>query len=194
MFKTVEWKNNAVVMIDQRVLPEKEKYNTYKDHKDVAKAIKDMVVRGAPAIGVSAALGIALGASKIKAKDMRAFRREFNKITKLMASTRPTAVNLFWGIDRMTKVVEENADATVEALKKRLIVEARSIHADDIDICRRIGKHGGKLLKNNSTVLTHCNAGALATAGYGTALGVVRGAVDAGKNIHVFADETRPFL
>lgn len=193
MFKTVEWKNNTVVMIDQTLLPEKEVYRRYSSYKEVAKAIKDMIVRGAPAIGVSAAMGVALGALKIKSKDMKGFNREFDKITALMASTRPTAVNLFWAIERMRRVASENASLGVEGLKKRLVKEAKDIHAEDIAICKEIGRHGGKLLKNG-TVLTHCNAGALATAGYGTALGVIRGAIEQGRQIAVFADETRPFL
>jgi len=194
MFKTVEWKNNTVVMIDQRVLPAREVYNTYRDYKGVAGAIRDMVVRGAPAIGVAAAMGVALGALKIKARDMKAFKREFEKVARLLAATRPTAVNLFWAIERMRRTASENEGLGVEGLKKRLIAEAIEIHRDDIEINRRIGGYGGKLLKNNSTVLTHCNAGALATAGYGTALGVIRGAIEAGKKISVYADETRPFL
>lgn len=193
MFKTVEWKNNTVVMIDQTLLPEKEVYRKYRTYNEVAKAIKDMIVRGAPAIGVAAAMGVALGALKIKSPDMKGFNREFDKITALMASTRPTAVNLFWAIERMKAVAAANASLGVAGLKKRLVEEAKKVHAEDIEICRLIGKHGGKLLKNG-TVLTHCNAGALATAGYGTALGVIRGAIEQGKKITVFADETRPFL
>ncbi|MBI5587389.1 MAG: S-methyl-5-thioribose-1-phosphate isomerase [Deltaproteobacteria bacterium] len=194
MFKTVEWKSTGVVMIDQTLLPEREVYRTYRDYRGVAGAIKEMVVRGAPAIGVAAAMGIAIGAVKVKAKDMKGFKREFDKIAKLLASTRPTAVNLFWAIERMRRVAAENEGLGVERLKKRLVAEAKEIHRDDIEINRRIGRHGGTLLKKNSTVLTHCNAGALATAGYGTALGVIRGAIEAGKKVRVFADETRPFL
>ena len=193
MFKTVEWKNNTVVMIDQTLLPEKEVYRKYKTYTEVAKAIKDMIVRGAPAIGVTAAMGVALGALKIKSSDMKGFKKELDKITSLMASTRPTAVNLVWAIERMKAVAADNASLGVAGLKKRLVEEAKRIHAEDIEICRMIGKHGGKLLKNG-TVLTHCNAGALATAGYGTALGVIRGAIEQGKKIAVYADETRPFL
>ncbi|MFQ5466451.1 MAG: S-methyl-5-thioribose-1-phosphate isomerase, partial [Thermodesulfobacteriota bacterium] len=194
MFRTVEWKNNAVVMIDQRVLPGREKYNTYRDYKGVARAIKDMVVRGAPAIGVAAAMGVALGALKVRTKDIKKFRREFGRISRHMAATRPTAVNLFWAIERMRGVVDAHPGASVDELKALLVEEARTIHDEDIEICRTIGRRGGRLLKKNSTVLTHCNAGALATAGYGTALGVIRGAVEQGKNVRVFADETRPFL
>ncbi len=193
MFKTVEWKNNTVVMIDQTVLPEKEVYRKYRTHTEVARAIKDMIVRGAPAIGVAAAMGVALGALKSKSSGMKGFKKEFEKITSLMASTRPTAVNLFWAIERMRKVAAENEGLGVDGLKKRLVEEALRVHAEDIEICRQIGRHGGKLLKNG-TVLTHCNAGALATAGYGTALGVIRGAIEQGKKIAVYADETRPFL
>jgi methylthioribose-1-phosphate isomerase len=193
MFKTVEWKNNTVVMIDQTLLPEKEVYRKYKTYTEVAKAIKDMIVRGAPAIGVAAAMGVALGALKIKSSDMKGFKKEFDKITSLLASTRPTAVNLFWAIERMKAVAAANAELGVAGLKKRLVEEALTVHSEDIEICKLIGKHGGKLLKNG-TVLTHCNAGALATAGYGTALGVIRGAIEQGKKITVFADETRPFL
>lgn len=195
MLEIVEWKNNSVVMIDQRLLPTKEVYNRYRDYKGVAKAIKDMVVRGAPAIGVSAAMGMALGALKIKTKDKKVFKREYAKIARHMAATRPTAVNLFWAIERMGKLFASLIeDHTIGEIKERLIEEAKRIHDEDIEINMRMGKAGGRLLKNNSTVLTHCNAGALATAGYGTALGVIRGAIAAGKNIRVFADETRPFL
>ncbi|MBI5885481.1 MAG: S-methyl-5-thioribose-1-phosphate isomerase [Deltaproteobacteria bacterium] len=194
MFKTVEWKNNRVVMIDQRLLPNKEVYNTYIDYKQVAGAIKDMVVRGAPAIGVSAAMGVALGGLSIKTEKPAEFKKALEKVTKLLASTRPTAVNLFWGIERMKAVVAAHPNASVAELKKLLVEEARRIHQEDIDICRRIGRHGGALLKDKFHVLTHCNAGALATAGYGTALGVIRGAIERGRNIKVYADETRPFL
>lgn len=195
MLEVVEWKNNTVVMIDQRLLPTKEVYNRYRDYKGVAKAIKDMVVRGAPAIGVSAAMGMALGALKIKTKDKKVFAREYQKIARHMGATRPTAVNLFWAIERMGALVENNIESlSIPALKELLIKEAKLVHDEDIEINKRMGKAGGRLLRNNSTVLTHCNAGALATAGYGTALGVIRGAIAAGKKIKVFADETRPFL
>ncbi len=194
MFKTVEWTDNGVVMIDQRVLPEKEVYRTYRDYKGVAGAIKDMVVRGAPAIGVAAAMGVALGASKIRTKDVAKFKKELDAICRLLASTRPTAVNLFWAIERMKGVAAANAGAGVDGLKKRLTEEAVKVYREDIEINKSIGRHGGRLLKKGSCVLTHCNAGALATAGYGTALGVIRGAQEAGKKVTVFADETRPFL
>ncbi|MBI5599642.1 MAG: S-methyl-5-thioribose-1-phosphate isomerase [Deltaproteobacteria bacterium] len=193
MFKTVEWKNNSVVMLDQTLLPGKVVYRKFSDYRQVADAIKKLLVRGAPAIGVAAAMGCALGALGIKAAGLGEFRREFKKVSALMASTRPTAINLFWAIERMNRAVDSHCGG-VEGLKKRLIAEAKNIHDEDIKVNRRMGAYGGRLIKNNSTVLTHCNAGALATAGYGTALGVVRGAVDAGKNVRVFADETRPVL
>ena len=194
MFKTIEWKNNMVVMIDQRLLPNEEVYRTYTDFLEVAEAIKEMVVRGAPAIGVAAAMGIALGASDIKAKERKGFVKAFEHICKIMASTRPTAVNLFWAIGRMKRIVKENPRLSANELKQRLVQEAKTIHKEDIEINRQMGRFGSKLIKNKSTILTHCNAGALATAGYGTALGVIRAAVEEGKKIKVFADETRPFL
>lgn len=194
MFKTIEWQNNSVVMIDQRLLPNEEVYRTYTDFLEVAEAIKEMVVRGAPAIGVAAAMGIALGASDIKAKERKGFVKAFEHICKIMASTRPTAVNLFWAIERMKRIVKENPRLSANELKQRLVQEAKNIHKQDIEINKRMGRHGSKLIKNKATILTHCNAGALATAGYGTALGVIRAAVEEGKKIKVFADETRPFL
>ncbi len=194
MFRTIEWKDNAVVMIDQRLLPGKEVYRTYRDFRGVADAIRKMVVRGAPAIGVAGAMGAALGALKIKAIDHRGFMLGLKAVTALLASTRPTAVNLFWALKRMENVALENKGLSVPALKKRLVQEAKAIHAEDIAINRSMGRHGQRLLRNGSTVLTHCNAGALATAGYGTALGVIRAAVEAGKRLSVYADETRPFL
>lgn len=194
MVKTIEWKNNTVVMLDQTLLPNRVVYKTYRDYKAVADAITKLVVRGAPAIGVAAAMGVALGALKIKAKDMTAFKREFKKVTKKLAASRPTAVNLFWAIDRMERLVEESKTTNIDALKKKLIAEGKRVLREDIVINKEIGRHGGKLIKNNWTVLTHCNAGSLATGGYGTALGVIRGAKAAGKKIQVFADETRPVL
>ncbi|MBI5238092.1 MAG: S-methyl-5-thioribose-1-phosphate isomerase [Deltaproteobacteria bacterium] len=194
MFRTIEWKDNAVIMIDQRLLPGKEVYRTYRGFRGVADAIKKMVVRGAPAIGVAGAMGAALGALKLKAKDHKNFMKKLKQVTALLAQTRPTAVNLFWALNKMEKIALENPRLSVPELKKRLVQEAKAILAEDIAINRSMGKHGQRLLKDNSTVLTHCNAGALATAGYGTALGVIRAAIEAGKKIRVFADETRPFL
>jgi methylthioribose-1-phosphate isomerase len=194
MFKTIEWKNNKVVMIDQRLLPGKEVYRQYRDYRSVAKAITDMVVRGAPAIGVAAAMGVALGALGIKEKDRLRFDARLEKVLAFMAKARPTAVNLFWAVDRMRRVASKDRALTVPEIKKRLVKEAKRVYEEDIEINRLIGRRGARLIKDNSTVLTHCNAGALATAGYGTALGVIRGAVEAGKKVRVFADETRPFL
>jgi len=194
MFKTIEWMDKGVRMIDQRVLPSREVYRTYRDYREVAGAIKDMVVRGAPAIGVAGAMGIALGASKISAGEIKAFSRDFKKIVRHVAHARPTAVNLAWAARRMEDLFEANKGKTTGEIKKILISEAKKMHDEDVRINKKIGANGARLLKKNSTVLTHCNAGALATAGYGTALGVIRGAVERGKNIKVFADETRPFL
>lgn len=194
MFKTIEWRKNSVVMIDQRVLPTEERYLTYKNYTGVAKAIRDMVVRGAPAIGVAAAMGIALGALKIRERDRRGFKSQFKKICKAMAETRPTAVNLFWAIEKMKKVLSNNPRLSVKELKERLVDEAVTIYSEDIDINMRMGRNGRRFIKNGTSVLTHCNAGALATAGYGTALGVIRAAIEEGKSVKVFVDETRPFL
>jgi len=193
-FKTIDWRDDKVFMIDQRLLPEKEIYREYSSYLEVAEAIKEMVVRGAPAIGVAAAMGIALGAREIESDDVDSFSKQFSEVCSVIGSTRPTAVNLFWAIERMKRLFEASRTETVEAIKGILKQEAISICHEDIAINRKIGKNGGVLLKDGSTVLTHCNAGALATAGYGTALGVIRGAIDDGKNIKVLADETRPFL
>jgi len=194
MFRTIEWKGGSVLMLDQRLLPGKVVYRRFTDYRDVASAIKKLAIRGAPAIGVAAAMGVALGALRIKAKNPEEFKKELKKIMEALGKTRPTAVNLFWAIERMKGVVNSQKNAGVDELKKRLIKEAKKIYAGDIRTNKLIGKYGSALIKNNSTVLTHCNAGALATAGYGTALGVIRGAVDRGKKIKVFADETRPVL
>ncbi|MDT8316569.1 MAG: S-methyl-5-thioribose-1-phosphate isomerase [bacterium] len=193
-FKTIEWKNDRVIMIDQRLLPGEEIYNEYESCSEVAGAIVEMVVRGAPAIGVAAAMGIALGALAAEAEDMDLFEEGFLSDCDMIGKTRPTAVNLFWAIERMKAVFAENRDKGIGALKKLLKEEALKICDEDVEINRRMGQNGGKLLLDGSTVLTHCNAGALATAGYGTALGVIRGAIESGKKIKVIADETRPFL
>ena len=196
MLPTIEWKDDAVVMIDQRKLPASEVYVTCKTAADVAKAIKTMVIRGAPAIGVAAAMGIALGMRRSTATGTKQFTTEFQRSCDLMAGTRPTAVNLFWAIDRMKRAFAEAAQggASVEELKQRLESEARRIHDEDVESCRTMGAHGAALVPDNARILTHCNAGALATAGYGTALGVIRAAAEKGKRIAVLADETRPFL
>jgi methylthioribose-1-phosphate isomerase len=196
MIKTLSWTDDGVVMIDQRRLPTEELYPLFRTHEEVAQAIKEMVVRGAPAIGVAAAMGIALGARNITVDEMDAFDRQFDQICELMASTRPTAVNLFWAIERMRSLYRhlKREGKGLPEIKQRLIHEANYMLDEDIDINRRMGAHGAELLKDGATVLTHCNAGALATAGYGTALGVIRAAVEQGKRVAVFADETRPFL
>lgn len=192
-FKTIEWKDNKVIMIDQTKLPNEEVYLKCQTYEDVADAIKRMVIRGAPAIGVAAAMGIALGAIKIETRDRAKFLGEVNKITDVILATRPTAVNLFWAGKRMLRVLDEQ-EGNIDQIKTRLVQEANNILEEDIEICRNIGRIGAELIKDNSVVLTHCNAGALATAGYGTALGVVRCAYEAGKNIKVIATETRPIL
>jgi methylthioribose-1-phosphate isomerase len=196
MFPTIEWKDGAVIMIDQRKLPGVETYITCRTAPQVAKAIKTMVIRGAPAIGVAAAMGLALGVKESKATGTQKLATEFYKLCELMAATRPTAVNLFWAIDRMKRVFAEAAKSgsSVDQIKVRLEQEARAIHDEDLESCRAMGAHGASVVPDSARILTHCNAGALATAGYGTALGVIRGAVDAGKRVAVFADETRPFL
>ena len=185
-----------MVMIDQRKLPASEVYVTCKTASELAKAIKTMVIRGAPAIGVAAAMGIALGMKKSSATGTKQFVTEFQKTCDLMAATRPTAVNLFWAIDRMKRTFAEAAQAgsSVEELKQRLETEALLIHDEDVASCRSMGAYGATLVPATAKILTHCNAGALATAGYGTALGVIRAAVEQGKQVAVLADETRPFL
>jgi methylthioribose-1-phosphate isomerase len=196
MLPTVEWQSDAVVMVDQRKLPGQEIYVRCKTAAEVAKAIKMMVIRGAPAIGVSAAMGIALGMSKSKARGTKQFTVEFTTVCELMASTRPTAVNLFWAIERMKVAFAKGAQAgeSPAELATRLVAEARAIHDEDVASCQAMGRLGASLVPDGARVLTHCNAGALATAGYGTALGVIRAAHEAGKVKEVFADETRPFL
>lgn len=180
MVETIQWTDAGVVMIDQRRLPREQIFVTCRTYQDVAEAIRNMTIRGAPAIGVAAAMGVALGA--IEGAD-------FETVCRTLAATRPTAVNLFWAIERMRRVrAQSNGDL------RPLIEEAQRIYHEDIAICRAIGRNGADLVPDGKTVLTHCNAGALATAGYGTALGVIRAAVSAGKRIDVLADETRPFL
>ncbi|PYX96725.1 MAG: S-methyl-5-thioribose-1-phosphate isomerase [Acidobacteria bacterium] len=194
MVKTLEWTDAGVRFIDQTRLPTEEIYVTCRTHAEVATAIRDMIVRGAPAIGVAAAMGVALGMRNSKAQSHNALRSELEQICKTLAATRPTAVNLFWGIERMRDRFEELASASIDEVKRALIQEAQEMHAEDIAACRAMGRNGAVLMPASGGVLTHCNAGALATCGYGTALGVIRAAVEAGKKIHVFADETRPFL
>lgn len=196
MLPTIEWKDDAVVMVDQRKLPASEIYVRCQTAEQVAKAIKTMVIRGAPAIGVAAAMGLALGVRQSKATGTQKLAVEFYKLCEVMAATRPTAVNLFWAIDEMKKTfaAAATAGASVDQIKEGLEAEARRIHDADVASCRAIGSFGATLVPDTARVLTHCNAGALATAGYGTALGVIRGAIEAGKKVAVLADETRPFL
>ena len=196
MLPTIAWQDSDIVMIDQRKLPAAEIYVTCRSVNDVARAIKTMVIRGAPAIGVCAAMGLALGAERSKATGTKRFTTEFQRNSELLAATRPTAVNLFWAIERMKQSFASGALAgeSVDQLKARLRAEADRIHDDDIASCRAIGAHGATVVPAEACILTHCNAGALATAGYGTALGVIRGAVAAGRKVRVLADETRPFL
>src|SRR5437016_5418309 len=197
MIKTVEWTNEGVRMLDQRLLPNEEKYLTLRSYEEVADAIKKMVVRGAPAIGVSAAMGLALGASQSVGTSVADLEYDFDFMCKVMEATRPTAVNLFWAIERMRRALSKAKTeiSDVEEVKQRLVDEALKIFQEDIDSNRALGRFGADLISDGTTVLTHCNAGALATAGdYGTALGVIRGAIDAGKRVAVIADETRPFL
>jgi methylthioribose-1-phosphate isomerase len=197
MIKTVEWTSEGVRMIDQRLLPMEEKYLTLRSYDEVADAIKKMVVRGAPAIGISAAFGLALGASQSVGTSVADLEFDFDYICDVMSATRPTAVNLFWAIERMRDAFRRaKAESTdVETVKAALVDEAQKIFDEDIVANRQLGAFGAELISDGSTVLTHCNAGALATAGdYGTALGVIRGARDAGKRVAVFADETRPYL
>src|SRR5436309_8857115 len=196
MLPTIAKEDDAVVMVDQRKLPAQEIYVRCRTAAEVAKAIRTMVIRGAPAIGVAAALGIALGMRKSTATGTQKFAAEFFKTCELMAATRPTAVNLFWAIERMKRSFAAAAQAgeSVEQIKDRLEREAQAIHDEDVASCRAMGAFGAEVVPDDARVLTHCNAGALATAGYGTALGVVRGAVEKGKHVVVFADETRPFL
>ncbi|HXD72601.1 MAG TPA: S-methyl-5-thioribose-1-phosphate isomerase [Vicinamibacterales bacterium] len=196
MLPTIAREDDVVVMIDQRKLPAQEVYVRCKTAAEVARAIRTMVIRGAPAIGVAAAMGIALGMRKSKATGTQKFAAEFQSTCDLMAGTRPTAVNLFWAIDRMKRTFGAAAQAgeSVDQIKDRLDREAQRIHDEDVASCRAMGAFGAEVVPADAKILTHCNAGALATAGYGTALGVIRGAVESGKTVAVFADETRPFL
>jgi methylthioribose-1-phosphate isomerase len=189
--KTIEWKNDRVIMLDQRLLPHREVYRVCRDYLQVAAAIRAMVIRGAPAIGVAAAMGAALGALKAPAKS---FDRSFEKILATLGKTRPTAINLFWALQRMRQVYLQHRSRGVDAVKRALKEEAQRIYEEDIAANRQLGKHGVSLLRHAKQIMTHCNAGALATAGYGTALGVLRALKESGKAFEVFVNETRPFL
>ncbi len=191
MVETIVWTDAGVVMIDQTRLPREEVYVTCRSYQEVAEAIRSMVIRGAPAIGVAAAMGVALGALHA---DERQFDAEFERICSTLAATRPTAVNLFWALDRMRKLYSSLRGRPVAEVRRRLVEEAQQVRLEDIATNEAMGRQGAPLVPDGKTVLTHCNAGALATAGYGTALGVIRAAVASGKKIDVFAGETRPFL
>lgn len=192
--KTLEFINGALKLIDQTKLPNEIKYMECSTYKEVAKAITDMIVRGAPAIGVSAAYGTAMGAAALKTDSKDAFFLQLEDICSTMRSARPTAVNLFWAVERMYGKAVENKDRNIDEIKSILVLEAYKMEREDVEINRAIGANGCGLIKSGFTILTHCNAGALATCGYGTALGVIRAAHEAGKNIKVFTDETRPYL
>ena len=194
MIQTLEWTDSGVRFIDQTKLPTEETYVTCKTYNQVADVIRNMVVRGAPAIGVSAAMGIALGVKTSKAENGGDLKHEFDQICDVIGKTRPTAVNLFWAIKRMRDRFEMLRVRPIAQIKQSLVEEAQRMHAEDIAANQAMGRHGATLMPASGGVLTHCNAGALATCGYGTALGVIRAAVEQGKKIHVFADETRPFL
>jgi len=194
MIQTLEWTDNGVRFIDQTKLPTEETYVTCETHEQVADVIRTMVVRGAPAIGVAAAMGIALGVKNSKAETVADLKRELDQICDIIGKTRPTAVNLFWAIRRMQEKFERVRIRPLAQIKQDLIEESKRMYAEDIAANQAMGRHGATLMPSEGGVLTHCNAGALATAGYGTALGVIRAAVEQGKKIHVYADETRPFL
>jgi methylthioribose-1-phosphate isomerase len=194
MIRTILWADGAVVLIDQKALPGKVQTLTLTDWRDVVAAIKDLTVRGAPAIGVAAAMGIALGTLRLTGTSIRGFRKSFEGICEAFKKARPTARNLFWAIERMQRRFNETLPSGVAAVKEALVEEAVAIGEEDIEINRRIGLNGKAFIRDGDNILTHCNAGALATAGYGTALGVVRAAREDGKSLHVFVDETRPVL
>ncbi|HXY48869.1 MAG TPA: S-methyl-5-thioribose-1-phosphate isomerase [Terriglobales bacterium] len=194
MITTLEWTDSGVRFLDQTRLPTEETYVTCTTHQQVADVIRNMVVRGAPAIGVAAAMGIALGVKNSSAPNLAQLKAEFEQIAGIIGETRPTAINLFWAIRRMRDKLELLRLRPLPEIKQALIEEAQRMHAEDIAANQAMGRHGATLMPASGSVLTHCNAGALATAGYGTALGVIRAAVEQGKKIHVYADETRPFL
>jgi methylthioribose-1-phosphate isomerase len=194
MIPTVEWKNGAVRLLDQSRLPARVEFLDCRDYVAVGRAIKELKVRGAPAIGVTAAMGVALGAQALTETDYDAFTKGVAAICDHLAATRPTAVNLFWALERMKRAVAALKGRSVADIKQRLIQESQQILEEDIALCKSIGRHGAELIRDGQTILTHCNAGALATAGYGTALGVIRAAWEQGKKITVIAGETRPVL
>ncbi|MCB6569243.1 S-methyl-5-thioribose-1-phosphate isomerase [Eubacterium limosum] len=192
--KPVYYENGALKMLDQTLLPTEEVTHSYTDYREIATAIVDMIVRGAPAIGVTAGYGVYFGALEFEGLPREAFLKEMETVCQVLRATRPTAVNLFWAVDRMESVIENNAEKTPAEITALLKTEADAICSEDIQMCLDMGAYGAELIHRKDTILTHCNAGALATADYGTALGVVRAAWEAGKEISVYADETRPFL
>jgi len=194
MLPAIAWRGRSLIMIDQRKLPGQEVYVRCWTYIQVAQAIEKMVVRGAPAIGIAAAYGLVLGVMSLSADTGRSFERDFEKIYRRLERTRPTARNLFWALERMKGAFERTRSEGPRAIRAALLDEARAIEREDAEMNRAIGRHGQALLRDGWTVLTHCNAGALATAEYGTALGIIRAAVAEGKSIKVFVDETRPFL
>jgi methylthioribose-1-phosphate isomerase len=194
MIRTLEWTDSGVRFIDQTKLPTEETYVTCASYQEVADAIRTMIVRGAPAIGVTAAMGVALGVRDSKAKNHAELKRDLDHISEVLAATRPTAVNLFWGIRRMRDKFEQVSTQSIPRIQQELVTEAQRMLLEDIAANEAMGRHGAVLLPSSGGILTHCNAGALATCGYGTALGVIRAAVDSGKKLHMFVDETRPFL
>jgi len=192
--KTLEWKKGRLHLLDQTKLPLKECYAQCSTYQEVGRAIKDMIVRGAPAIGVAAAFGMVLGARQSKGQTRAAFEKHMDQVARILISTRPTAVNLLWAVERMRGLAGKNLDRTIQRVQREMEKEAQRILEEDLQANREMGRQGQILIPDGSSILTHCNAGALATAGYGTALGVIRAAREAGKRIHVFMDETRPFL
>ena len=192
--RTIEWHNGAVKMVDQRVLPLEYKIQTYTNYREVAEAIHTMVIRGAPAIGAAAGFGLALAALKSQAQTRSDLLRDLDVAAEVLRKSRPTAVNLFWAIDRMLKTAKNEALSGADDVRQALIAEAQKIADEDVAINKRMAEHGAALIKDGDTILTHCNTGALAVVDYGTALGVIRCAHEQGKHIKVFADETRPRL
>jgi len=192
--ETLRWVEDHLEMIDQRILPADFQYISYNSAVSVADGIRSMVVRGAPAIGCAAAYGVALEALNLQDSSMDEFSKGMDQANKILLQSRPTAINLFWAIDRMRSKMNENISLTPKEIANTLLSEAHEILSEDVEINRKMGSFGAELLPDGARVLTHCNAGALATAGHGTALGVIRSAVEAGKKISVIADETRPFL
>jgi methylthioribose-1-phosphate isomerase len=194
MVETIIWKGDRVLMLDQRKLPRQTRYHTCRSYKDVARAIRIMVIRGAPAIGIAAAMGVALGAKAVRERKVEGFLKKLDDICEVLRQSRPTAVNLGWAVDRMQHLAHSLADRPLSEIRAELEALAKRILKEDLAANRSMGRFGQELIPSKATVLTHCNAGALATGGYGTALGVIRSAVEAGKQISVLVDETRPFL